>query len=313
MKRKLFVLLLFLGFLFPYDTSYAQEGETEDSAEVFLEAYSDTFQETFFEALKQKGIENYDKAINLFLECKKIDPSKKVVDYELAKVYLESRMYDAALDYAVNAVNAEPENYWYTHTLINILQLKRSDFSEVENKIPADNLLFKQNLAQSYYQTENYAAAIAVLNTLKTSTFTENLNAKLKDSLKQQEESTETFSFSTKITSDNSSTDGNTITGYKNSIDGLIRANNYLILDTVSKDALENFPAQPYFYYARGLALNKKSKFREAVSVLEESLDYMLDDISLSNKIYKELSDAYTGLNNPVKASIYLRKIKPGF
>jgi hypothetical protein len=53
--------------------------------------------------------------------------------------------------------------------------------------------------------------------------------------------------------------------------------------------------------------------FREAVKVLEESLDYMLDDIALANKIYKELSDAYTGLNNPVKASIYLRKIKPGF
>jgi len=107
--------------------------------------------------------------------------------------------------------------------------------------------------------------------------------------------------------------DSNTINGYINSIVVLIRAKNYLILDSVSKDALENFPAQPYFYYARGLALNKKSMFREAVKVLEESLDYMLDDIALANKIYKELSDAYAGLNNTVKASIYFRKIKSEF
>lgn len=313
MKINLSGLFIVLGFLLPYGFIFAQEIETEDSAEVFLEEYSDTFQETFFEALKQKGIENYDKAINLFLECKKIDPSKKVVDFELAKVYSESKMYDAALEYSVNAVNSEPENYWYVHTLVNILQLKRSDLSEIQNQIPADNVAFKQNLAQAYFQSENYNAATAVLNTLKTSTFTENLNAKLKESLKKQEEITETIKYSNTVTANNSNTDSNTINGYINNILGLISANNYLILDSVSKDALENFPAQPYFYYARGLALNKKSMFREAVKVLEESLDYMLDDIALANKIYKELSDAYTGLNNPVKASIYLRKIKPGF
>jgi hypothetical protein len=39
----------------------------------------------------------------------------------------------------------------------------------------------------------------------------------------------------------------------------------------------------------------------------------MLDDIALANKIYKELSDAYAGLNNTVKASIYFRKIKSEF
>jgi tetratricopeptide (TPR) repeat protein len=313
MKINLSGLFIVLGFLLPYGFIFAQEIETEDSAEVFLEEYSDTFQETFFEALKQKGIENYDKAINLFLECKKIDPSKKVVDFELAKVYSEGKMYDAALEYSVNAVNSEPENYWYVHTLVNILQLKRSDLSEIQNQIPADNVAFKQNLAQAYFQSENYNAATAVLNTLKTSTFTENLNAKLKESLKKQEEIAETIKYSNTITANNSNTDSNTINGFINNIVGLISANNYLILDSVSKDALENFPAQPYFYYARGLALNKKSMFREAVKVLEESLDYMLDDIALANKIYKELSDAYTGLNNPVKASIYLRKIKPGF
>lgn len=47
------------------DTPYQACAQEEESAEISLELYSDEFQEYFFEALKQKGIENYDKAINL--------------------------------------------------------------------------------------------------------------------------------------------------------------------------------------------------------------------------------------------------------
>ena len=50
----------------------AQEEEpdinVEETAELFLEDYSDDFQEYFFEGLKQKAIENHDKAIHLFLK-----------------------------------------------------------------------------------------------------------------------------------------------------------------------------------------------------------------------------------------------------
>jgi len=311
MKIKYLISLLFLGLLLAFCPTFAQEIETEDSAEVFLEEYSDSFQETFFEALKQKGIENYDKAINLLLECKKIDPSKKVVDFELAKVYQETKMYAAALESAIHAVNANPENYWYVSVFVDVLQLNRSTIDTVKDQIPNDNLAFKENLATVYYQTGNYNAARTILKTIKKSVFTDTLNAKLKD-LKQQEENTETLTYST-TTGTKENEDSTTIEGYKNNIENSISTKNYVLLDSVSHEALENFPAQPYFYYARGLALNKKNKFREAVSILEASLDYMLDDIPLANKIYKELYEAYTGLNNPEKANVYLRKVNPGF
>lgn len=305
--------MLFLGCSLSYNTTFGQELETEASAEVFLEEYSDAFQENFFEALKQKGIENYDKAINLLLVCKKIDDSKKVVDFELAKVYQQSKMYDAALEYVLNAVNTHPDNFWYVHTLVAILQAKNSSISEVEDQVPADNIAFKENLATVFYQMENYNAAVSIVNTMKNSRFTEDLNAKLKEGLKTREENTLSFSYSTEATSEDANSDSSTIDGYKNNIAHIIQSKNYLILDAVSKNALDNYPAQPYFYYARGLALNKKNKFREAAAVLEEALDYMLDDIRLANKIYQELSDAYSGLNNSVKANIYKQKIKPGF
>ena len=84
-------------------------------------------------------------------------------------------------------------------------------------------------------------------------------------------------------------------------------------MEQLADEALESYPLQPFFYYAKGYALNRKSKHKEAVEVLEASLDYLLDDIALANKIYSELADAYTALNNISKANMYLSKVKPGF
>ena len=58
---------------------------------------------------------------------------------------------------------------------------------------------------------------------------------------------------------------------------------------------------------------NKNAKHQEAIEMLETGLDYLVGDVSLANKIYQELSDAYNSLNNSIKANMYLRKIKPGF
>ena len=65
--------------------------QEEESSEVFLEEYTDKFEETFFEALKQKGIENYDRAINLLLECKAMEPFDATIDHELAKAYFSDK------------------------------------------------------------------------------------------------------------------------------------------------------------------------------------------------------------------------------
>jgi len=106
----------------------------------------------------------------------------------------------------------------------------------------------------------------------------------------------------------------NTMESYKARIRGLLMmtSGNGLLLQ-VSADALENYPAQPYFYYANGYALNKDGKHSDAIEILETALDYMVGDVSLANKIYTELSAAYIAISNPSKANMYLRKVKPGF
>ena len=99
-------------------TAYAQEEPSkivkeEESAEVFLEEYTDEFQDKFFEALKQKGIQNYDRAINLFLDCKRLDANNIVIDHELAKAYYLDKKYISAQQYAIEVLVSEPNNYWY--------------------------------------------------------------------------------------------------------------------------------------------------------------------------------------------------------
>ncbi|QWX83669.1 hypothetical protein H0I23_14620 [Cellulophaga sp. HaHaR_3_176] len=316
MKTNTLHNIFFWGFIIISSSAFTQEEKIniEESAEVFLEEYTDSFQENFFDALKQKGIENYDKAANLFLNCKQIDADNAVVDFELAKVYQLTKQFELAQQYAISAVNSDPSNFWYTRTLLEVLNLKHSGVNDITNQLPNSNLEFKQNLALIYYQMEYYDSANQIINTLKKSSFTEELNSKINIGLAQKEVKKETFTFKNTYTKvDNSNSEAASIEYYKVRISGLIRTNNYLILDTVSQEALDSYPAQPYFYYAKGLSLNKKKRFKEAISTLEESLDYMLDDIKLANNIYRELADAYNAIKNTAKANQYLRKVRPGF
>lgn len=315
MKKRENIAFLFAGILSMALPSYAQEevpaADVEKSAELFLENYSDAFQETFFEALKQKGIENYDKAVHLLLECKELDAGNEVVDHELAKVYLKEKQYPLAQDYALKALENEPENLWYADTFVEILRKQGMPFNTVSDRLPASTKA-KENLALAYFKRKDYETALGILNTAKASEFTAELSAKINDSIKKKSKNTpskSSLSVSTPVGKD----DAASYEQYKGKIEEFIRAGDFDMLGQVAQEALDNYPSQPLFYYARAHALNRRSSYEEAIELLETGLDYLVDDDALANKFYRELSDAYNSINNSVKANMYLRKIKPGF
>ena len=78
-----FILILFIGILTFPNSSFSQINEPEDD----LGNVSDEFQELFFEALKQKAIENYDRAVEALQKCIDLDDSQSVLYYELGKNY----------------------------------------------------------------------------------------------------------------------------------------------------------------------------------------------------------------------------------
>ncbi|SNY95071.1 tetratricopeptide repeat protein [Flagellimonas pacifica] len=301
MKRAIGTYLIV--FLFSF-WIYAQE--EEQSSEVFLEEYTDEFQESFFEALKQKGIQNYDRAIDLFLECKNLDPLNSVVDYELGKAYFLDKQYVQAQEYAIKALIAEPTDFWYLENLVNVLEKQGSSVGLVEQSIPFTDRKLKENLAVIYFKKKKYQDALEVLKKLGNSKFASDLSLKINDSLQKKNKKA-----SPAIIKDLPKEE-DPVVQYKNKIEGLLEKSDYVQMEMVSKEALDSYPLQPYFYFAYGAALNGSSRSAKAVEVLESALDYLLDDDALANKIYKELSRAYTAIGNTSKAQEYLNKVKPG-
>ncbi|WP_396591140.1 tetratricopeptide repeat protein [Allomuricauda sp. R78024] len=286
--------------------TYAQE--EEQSAEVFLEEYTDEFQESFFEALKQKGIQNYDRAIDLFLECKRLDSSNSVIDYELAKAYFLDKQYIQAQEYAVDALKAKPMDFWYLETLLRVLEKQGTSIDVIQQQLPFSNNKLQENLAVFYFKKRKYNDALKVLEGLGNSKFATDLTLKINDSIQRVNEKLTTAVKPEKTVQKE---DG-PIAQYQSQIEGLLVRGDFKNMEEVSKEALDSYPLQPYFHYAYGTALNRTSKSTKAVEVLESALDYLLDDVSLANKIYAELSKAYTAIGNASKANEYLNKIKTG-
>ena len=67
--------------------------------------YEDAYQEHFFEALKQKGIENYQRSADALLKCIKIDDSDPTLFFELGKNYKALKNFGAAEDALKEAIS----------------------------------------------------------------------------------------------------------------------------------------------------------------------------------------------------------------
>lgn len=313
MKTVFSFCMFFLGICIQPWTIYGQEEQgldIEQSSEVFLEDYSDAFQESFFEGLKQKGIQNYDRAIIAFMECKRLEPENNVVDFELSKSFLLDKKFMEAQQYAIATVVSNPDNYWYAENLINIVEAKKGVLNQIKSDIPWENQQLRKNIAEIYYRQKDYQTAKFVLEDLKKAVDIDNLRELILDSIEKQKQPEEkTF---TAIV-ENSGT-VNAVDQYKMRLKGILKMDNATnLLVQISNEAIENYPSQPYFYYVQGYALNKMNKNKNAVEFLETALDYLVNDNVLENNIYKELVIAYNALSNPVKANMYQRKIKPGF
>ncbi|MEA1786654.1 hypothetical protein U1E44_11165 [Arenibacter sp. GZD96] len=307
MNHVVFVRFLYLSIVFFTPFLRGQEQLMEQaSAEVFLEEYNDVFQDKFFEALKQKGIENHDRAIHLLLECKAIDGTNRVLDHELAKAYAQNKQYAAAEDYAVKTLLSEPENMWYLNTLVEIMQKQGKPLESIQKDIPFTNAQLQENLALIYYRQQNFENALLILKGIKKSSFTEELQAKVTHALAETDASSE------KKKPRSAELTDNPVDAYKTRLQTLIRNGDFSTLQKASQEALETFPVQPFFYYANGLALNKAAKPEEAIAMLETALGYWVEDNMLLETIYSELIIAYEAIGNTVKANAYRTKLKSG-
>lgn len=285
-----------------------QEIQIEQSSEVFLEEYTDQFQERFFEALKQKGIQNYDRAINLFLECKQIDPDNPTVAHELAKAYTLEKQYANAKAQAFEALRLDPDNYWYLNTLVGVLEAQGEKIEDNKDIVPFTEVSFQKHLSLIYFRTGNYSKALTILSDLESSDFTQGLIRKINDSLAVASSEKQGEAINSK---DDPNVDTQLL-DYKKETEQLYLKGKFAECIVLAIEAKETYPLQPYFYYFQGAALLMEGNVKEAISNLEEGLEYVFDDDFLANKFYKTLSEAFTRIGDPSKAAMYANKIKSG-
>ncbi len=302
MKWAKFSVLVWMVMLLPL-SGYSQE---EESAEVFLEEYTDEFQESFFEALKQKGIENYDKAINALLKCKELDPQSHVVDHELAKTYKLNKQLALAQEYALEALRQEPGNPWYLRTYMGMVNLTSLDLDILEGQIPIENTRLKENLALILVEKEQYEVARQLIASWEENPFTRKIMQRITDSLERKNNKSDT----SPVAVEEEAVDP--LAKIKRELKVYMDKGDFPALDKGSTEALEAYPLQPFFYYTKGVAQNRISDFEGAEEYLLMALDFVNEDVELTNNIYRELALTYQGLGNPEKANTYLSKIKSG-
>ncbi len=146
--------------------SYAQEAfnqkPTDDLGNV-----EDQFQDHFFEALKQQGIENYQRAIDELLKCKKLD-DKPVVYFQLGKNYNQLKNFGAAEDALKRAVSKEPDNEWYLDELYEVYSQQGDTKKAIKTikQLVKYHPDYRQDLASLYIKSKAYKSALKLLDEL---------------------------------------------------------------------------------------------------------------------------------------------------
>ena len=167
MKSNIYIRLFIFGvFIIPH-INFAQV-DFNKKPDDDLGHVEDKFQEHFFEALKQKGIENYDRAANELLKCLELDDSNSVVYFELGKNYSKLKNFGAAEDALKKAVNKEPDNEWYLDELYEVYA-QQNDYDKAiktVKQLVKYHPDYKEDLAALYVRTKKYKNALEVLDEL---------------------------------------------------------------------------------------------------------------------------------------------------
>lgn len=167
MKQKTYILFFILGMLIAPQVNYAQV-DFNKKPDDDLGDFEDEFQELFYEALKQKGIENYDRSVEAFLKCIELDSDVPVLYFELGKNYSKLKNFEAAERALKKAVSLEPDNEWYLDELYDYYA-SQNDYDKAiktVKQLVEYHPDYKEDLASLYVRTMKYDEALELLDEL---------------------------------------------------------------------------------------------------------------------------------------------------
>lgn len=113
---------------------------------------SDAFQVSFFEALKQKGIENYDRAISALDKCILLEPEKAILYFERGKNNVFLKNYDRAIEDFKKSLEINPNDKDVLIVLYDVYYTQR-DYTAAEKivkELMDFDIQYKEDLARIY-------------------------------------------------------------------------------------------------------------------------------------------------------------------
>lgn len=171
---QLHILFIFFGVFFGNSSvSIAQEKQQDSLAIAKQEVnqdnlgnVTDKFQEYFFQALAQRGIENYEKAVTALLQCEELKPNNSAVFYELGKNYKDLEEYTKAEDYLYKALDEKQGNQDILTELYDVYYLTQNypEAIKIAKQLSKFNIDYYEDIANLYVRTQQYSEALKALD-----------------------------------------------------------------------------------------------------------------------------------------------------
>lgn len=162
-KKKHIILFTFLLFSFG-NHLFAQENPDA------IALVDDQLENNFYEAVKQRGIENYDKAIVSIQKCIEKEPKNAAFQYELGKNYLSLKNYVEAESAFKKAIELDNKQRWYWNGLYDVYY-QTKDFQKsipiVEKLIEFDPNM-KEDLVSLFMNTNQHGKALDLLKDMES-------------------------------------------------------------------------------------------------------------------------------------------------
>lgn len=133
----------------------------------------DKFQELFYEALKQKGLENYDRAITNLDKALLLKPEEPTILHEIGRNYFYQKRYPEAEQFLKRAIEKAPDNKWVLLSLYDVYY----ESKDYENSIDVVQKLiafndkrkeeYQDDLVSLYMYTGRFDKALILIEELE--------------------------------------------------------------------------------------------------------------------------------------------------
>ena len=135
-----------------------------------IDLVENEIENNFYEALKQRGIENYDKAIIAIQKCIQKDNTNPVFYHELGKNFLDLKQYLEAENAFKKAIELNSNERWYLNSLYDVYY-QTKDFLKsipVVQKLISFDPNMSEDLVSLYMYTNQHDKALNLLNEMES-------------------------------------------------------------------------------------------------------------------------------------------------